>query len=105
MSGTSPAQLVEHRAHLGRLHARLVVVEQEVVVLVRGLEALDVLLLQVDHLLEIRLEHRPVRTPRGLFPDGDGIAAVRELRELGRNADELVVVAADDADEAASCES
>ena len=65
-------QLVEHRAYLRRLHARLEVVEQEVVVLVGGREALDVLLPQIDHLLEVRLEHRPVGLLAGLLPDGDG---------------------------------
>ena len=73
-------QLVEHRAHLGRLHARLVVVEEEVVVLVGGLEALDVLPAQLDHLLEVRLEHRPVGRPCEPPPrPGSAIAAVRDI--------------------------
>ena len=103
MSGTSPALSSSNTARTSAVFMpRLVDVEQVVVVLVGGLEAVHVLPAQLDHLLEIRLEHRPVRLLACLLPDrlGDRGGA-RHLRgELGRNADELVVVAADDADEA-----
>ena len=46
-------QLLEDLAHLGRLHARLEVVEEGVVGLVVALEALDVAALQLDRALEL----------------------------------------------------
>ncbi len=94
-------QLVEDRPHVGRLHARLVVVEEDVVVLVGRLEAVHVLPSELDHLLQVRLEHRPVGRLARLLPDrlGDRACAGHLRGQLRRNANELVVVAARYADE------
>jgi hypothetical protein len=71
-----------------------------VVVLVGGIEAVDVLATEVDELLQMRLEHRPVGGFAGLLPDRlrDRCGACQLGGELRRYTHELVVVAADDAD-------
>ena len=94
-------QVVEHRPHLGRLHPRLEVVEEDVVGLVVALEALDVAALQLDGALEVGEEEREVVLLARLRPD------VVRLRggaghlggQLGGDAAQLVVVAARRADQ------
>ena len=89
-------QVVEDGAYLGRLHARLEVVEERVVGLVVAFEALDVAPLQLDGALEVEEEREVVRLAR-LRPD-----VVRGIRggaghlggELRGHAASLVVVAA-----------
>ena len=68
-------QVVEERAHLGRLHPALEVVEHDVVRLVADLEAVDVALAQVEVLAQRRQERREVVVPARLDPD-----RVRERR-------------------------
>ena len=92
----------EHLAHLGRRHARLVVVEQRRVRQVGRLEALDVAALQLDVLAQVREEGGEVVVPPRLDP---GVVAARGGArhldpELGRHAARLLPVAARDADQA-----
>ena len=93
---------VEDAAHLGRLHAGLEVVEQDVVRLVVVVEALDVLAAQVEVLAEGRQELREVRVLSRLDPDGHRKrGGARHLAaQLGRHAARLLPVAADEPDQA-----
>ena len=93
---------VEDRVDLDRLHARLVVVEHDVVRVAVVVEAGDVLAAQLEVPLEVRQHDAVVlllaRPEPALVAEGAG---ARQLRaELGRDADGLLVVAARDADEA-----
>jgi hypothetical protein len=95
-------QLVEQRAHLRRLHARLEVVEQHVVGAVETVEAVDVALGELEVVRQIRGERRevgllPRRNP-GLLPERGRAGDLGG--ELGRDAACLVVVATGDANQA-----
>ena len=86
--------LGEDARHLGRLHLRLEVVEQDVVRLVRRLEALDVAAAQLDVALEQRAG--TARSPTSPSPRTQtgarlGGGARHLLAELGRHVHGLVV--------------
>ena len=98
-------QVVEHLAHLGGLHPRLVVVEEDVVRLVVALEAVHVAALQLDRALEVGEEERVVVVGSRLRPDIVGVRgctghlgrkicgdAVRLLPVAPRRADQARVV-------------
>ena len=96
------AEHVEDRLHLGRLHPRLVLVEEGVVGRVSRLHVLGPAERDVVDALERGLEDgEVVRLPR-LQPGRVRVAALaRPLRgQLGRNAARLLPVAAGDADQA-----
>ena len=81
----------EHRedlADLGRAHARLVVLEQHVVRVVVGREALDVLPAELDGALEPRTERREVGLLAGLDPHLVGVrrGLDESRREICRDA-------------------
>ena len=83
-------QLVEDRAHLGRLHPRLEVVEEDVVRLVVAVEAVDVAALQLDVALEVRQEEREVVLLRAPSPRrvrlGGGARSSRRAARPARGA-------------------
>ena len=70
-------QLGEQRGHLGRLHPRLVVIEQRVVGAVEAVEAGDVAPGQLEVALEVGLERREVRLARGPRPTPPGRSSRR----------------------------
>ncbi len=95
-------QLVEDLADLGGLHLRLVVVEEQVVGLVRGLEAGHVAVPKLDQPLEMRaqlleigrlLRGSPRRERKGRGPP-------HLTDQLGRNTRGLFVLAPRDPDQA-----
>ena len=92
----------EDGTHLGRLHAGLEVVEQDVVRLVVVVEALDVLAAQVEVVAEGGQELREVRVLPRLDPHGhrQGGGARHLTAQLGRDAACLLPVAADEPDQA-----
>ena len=95
-------ETVERRPHLGGLHALLVVVEQDVVGLLRRLEAVDVGVRELDVPLEVGQESREVglgaRLDPGRLRDRRG---ARDLGvEVGRDLERLLEIAARDADQA-----
>src|SRR2546427_7947878 len=89
-------QSVEDRSHLRGREVGLVVVEQCVVELLGRWEARDVAVPQLDHLLEPRAEALVVRLLPGLDPraEGERAGACGDRRQLRRDADRLVEVAA-----------
>ena len=93
---------VEDRLHLGRLHARLVVVEHDVVGIAIVVEARDVAPPQLEVPLEVREHDRVVvlgpRTQPCAIAERAGALELRQ--QLGRNSDRLLVVASGDADHA-----
>ena len=93
---------VEHGAHLGRLHARLEVVQQHVVRLVVVVEALDVAAAELEVLAQRRDELLEVGLLSRLHPDGHRQrAGARDLAlQLRRHAPRLLPVAADEPDQA-----
>ena len=93
---------LEDGAHLGRLHAGLEVVEQDVVGLVVVVEALDVLAAQVEVVAERGQELREVRVLSRLDPHGhrERGGARHLTAQLGRHAACLLPVAADEPDQA-----
>ena len=95
-------QPIEDGAHLGRLHAGLEVVEQDVVRLVVVVEALDVLAAQVEVVAEGGQELREVRVLPRLDPHGhrERGGARHLAAQLGRHAACLLPVAADEPDQA-----
>ncbi len=96
-------QVVEDRAHLGRLHLRLEVVEERVVGLVElAVEALDVAVAELEVLAQRRQEGGEVVALAGLDPDRDRERRrARHLRaQLGGDLARLLPVAAGDADQA-----
>ena len=95
-------QVVEDLAHLGGLHARLVVVEESVVGLVVALEAVDVAALQVDRALEHGAEELVVVLGPRLRPHVVGLdgGAGHLGSQLGGDAARLLPVAARRADQA-----
>ena len=96
--------LVEDPPYLGRLHPLLVVVEEHVVRLIPGVEALDVLEPQVEVPLERGQERAEVRRLLRLCPHLHPVrAGARHLRaQVGRHAHRLLVVAPRDAVKLAS---
>ena len=103
MSGTCRGlQLLEDRPHLRRLHPLLVVVEQDVVGLVRRLEAVDVGELQLDVPLEVRQEPPEVGLGPRLDPGGLGErrGASHLGLEVGGHPQRLVEVSACHPDQA-----
>ena len=95
-------QTVEDLAHLGGLHPGLVVVQEDVVGLVGGVEALDVAVLQLQVLLEVRQHRRVVGLLLRRPPVGDRERAgpPHLPGELGRHAHRLLVVPARDSEQA-----
>ena len=95
-------QLVEDLSYFGRRGLRLEVVEQDVVRLVDVVEALDVAETELDVALEDRQERLEVRVGLRFDPDRPRFSrgASHLCAELGRHAKRLVVVAADDPNEA-----
>ena len=95
-------QVVEDLAHLGGLHPRLVVVEEDVVRLVVAFEALDIAALQLDRALEVGEEEGVVVLGSRLRPHvvGVGGGAGHLGRELGGHAMRLLPVASRRADQA-----
>ena len=95
-------ELLEHVPDLGRLHQRLVVVEQDVVGAVGRRETGDVAMAQLELRLEVRAELLEIRmllrrAPRGEPESGRTPHVADELR---RNAHCLLVLAARRPDEA-----
>ena len=95
-------QPVEDRADLGRLHARLEVVEEDVVGLVVVVEALDVAAPQLDVRAQRGQELREVRLLPRLHPDRHRErGGPRHLRaQLRRHPPRLLPVAPDEPDQA-----
>ena len=105
MLGDERAELGrEHRedlADLGRAHAGLVVLEQHVVGVVVGCEALDVLAAELHGALEPRPERREVGLLAGLHPHLVGVRSRLDepRREICRDATGAVKVAQPHADQ------
>jgi hypothetical protein len=97
-----PLQVLEDALGLGGREAALVVVEEDVVRVADGLEALDVAPLELEQPLHVRAEDVEVAPLPGLEPgaETEGARAEDLGPQLGRHPAGLLVVVACDADEA-----
>src|SRR6266511_2358847 len=95
-------EAIEDLAHLGGLHPGLVVVQEDVVSLIGGIEAVDVAVLELQVLLQMGQHRLVVRVLLRGAPVGHRERArpAHLARQRRRNANRLLVVAPRDADQA-----
>src|SRR5207248_7306001 len=96
-----PLQVFEDALRLGGRHPLLVVVEEDVIWVVVGLEAVDVAPLELELPLEVRAQDLEVAPLARLEPGAEAErASPGQLgAQLGRDAPRLLVLAAQDADQ------